>query len=72
MTQNFIAMFLFEIQYPRVDQDLQTMIQKVFEEEPNLPFTEEGDEWTASLQRLQGSYNINVDNDDDPRDVNIA
>jgi hypothetical protein len=29
------------------------------------------DEWTAPLQQLQECYNINVDEDDDPRDVNI-
>jgi hypothetical protein len=50
MTQNFIATFLFEIQYPTVDQDLQIMRQKVFEEAPNIPFTQEGDEWTTPLQ----------------------
>jgi hypothetical protein len=72
MTQNFIATFLFESQYPTVDQALQIMRQKVFEEAPNLPFTQEGDEWTAPLQQLQDCYNINVDEDDDPRDVNIA
>jgi hypothetical protein len=72
MTQNFITTFLFEIQYPTVDQDLQIVRQKVFEEAPNLPFAQEEDEWTAPLQKLQGCYNINVDDDDDPRDVNIA
>jgi hypothetical protein len=30
------------------------------------------DEWTAPLQKLQGCYNINVDEDDDPRNVNIV
>jgi hypothetical protein len=33
---------------------------------------QEEDEWTAPLQKLQGFYNINVDEDDDPRNVNIA
>jgi hypothetical protein len=33
---------------------------------------QEEDEWTAPLQKLQGCYNINVDEDDDPRNVNIA
>ena len=33
---------------------------------------QEEDEWTAPLQKLQGYYNINVDEDDDPRKVNIA
>jgi len=32
----------------------------------------EEDEWTAPLQKMQGCYNINVDEDDDPRKVNIA
>jgi hypothetical protein len=49
MTQNFISTFLFEIQYPTIDQDLQTIRKKVFEEAPNLPFTQEGDEWIAPL-----------------------
>jgi hypothetical protein len=52
MTQNFIATFLFESQYPTVDQALQIVRQKVFEEVPNLPFKKEEDEWTAPLQRL--------------------
>jgi hypothetical protein len=33
---------------------------------------QEEDEWTAPLQKLQGCYNINVDEDDDPRNVNIV
>jgi hypothetical protein len=33
---------------------------------------QEEDEWTAPLQKLQGCYNINVDEDDDPRKVNIT
>jgi hypothetical protein len=72
MTQKFIATFLFESQYPTIDQMLQIVRQKVFEEAPNLPFEQEEDEWTAPLQQLQYFYNINVDEDDDPRDVNIA
>jgi hypothetical protein len=71
MTHNFIATFLFEIQYPTIDQALQIVRQKVFEEAPNLPFEQEEDEWTAPLQKLQGCYNINADEDDDPRNVNI-
>jgi hypothetical protein len=50
MTQNFIATFLFESQYPTVDQDLQIIRQKVFEEAPNPPLDQEKDEWTAPLQ----------------------
>jgi hypothetical protein len=30
------------------------------------------DEWTAPLQKLQGCYNINADEDDDPKNVNIV
>jgi hypothetical protein len=33
---------------------------------------QEEDEWTTALQKLQGCYNINTDEDDDPRNVNIA
>jgi hypothetical protein len=44
----------------------------VFEEAPNLPLEKEEYEWTAPLQKLQGCYNINVDEDDDPRKVNIT
>jgi hypothetical protein len=72
MTQNFVTTFLFEIQYPTVDQALHIVRQKVFEEARSLPLEQEEDEWTAPLQKLQGYYNINVDKDDDPRKVNIA
>jgi hypothetical protein len=41
MTQKFIATFVFEIQYPIVDQDLQIERKKVFEEAPNPPFEQE-------------------------------
>jgi hypothetical protein len=30
------------------------------------------DEWIVPLQKLQGCYNINANEDDDPRNVNIA
>jgi hypothetical protein len=43
MNQKFVATFLFETQYPTVDQDLELVIQKVFEEAPNLPLKEEED-----------------------------
>jgi hypothetical protein len=46
--------------------------QKVFEEASSLPLEQEEDEWTVPLQKLQGCYNINADEDDDPRKVNIA
>jgi hypothetical protein len=72
MTQNFVTTFLFESQYPSVDQALQIVRQKVFEEASSLPLEQEEDEWTAPLQKLQGCYNINADEDDDPRKVNIA
>jgi hypothetical protein len=69
---NFIATFLVESQYPTVDQALQVVRHKVFEEAPNLPLEQEEHEWTVPLHKLQGCYNINVDEDDDPRNVNIA
>jgi hypothetical protein len=72
MTHNFIATFLFEIQYPIVDQYLQVVRENVFEEAPNLPLEQEEYEWTSPLQKLRGCYNINVDEDDDPRNVNTA
>jgi hypothetical protein len=72
MTQNFIATFLFEINYPIVDQALQIKRQKVFEEVSNPPFEQEEDERTTPFQRLQDCYNINADEDDDPRNVNIS
>jgi hypothetical protein len=72
MTQNFIAIFLFESQYPTVDQALQVVRKKVFEEAPNLPLEKEEYEQNAPLQKLQDCYNINVDEDDDPRNVNIV
>jgi hypothetical protein len=72
MTQNFVTTFLFESQYPTVDKALQTVRHKVFEEAPSIPLEQEEDEWTVPLQKLQGCYNINVDEDDDPRKVNIT
>jgi hypothetical protein len=72
MTQNFINAFLFEIQYPIIDQSLQIIIHKVFEKVPNLPLEQEEDEWTAPFQKLQCCYNINADEDDDLRNVNIS
>jgi hypothetical protein len=71
MTQNFVTTFLFEIHYPTVDQTLHTVRHKVFEEAPSLPLEQEEDEWITPLQKLQGCYNINADEDDDPRKVNI-
>ena len=71
MTQNFVTTFLFEIQYPSVDQVLQIVRQKVFEEELIFPLEQEEDESPVPLQKLQGCYNINADEDNDPRKVNI-
>jgi hypothetical protein len=48
------------------------VIQKVFKETSIVPLKQEEDEWTAPLQKLQGCYNINVDEDDDPRKVDIT
>jgi hypothetical protein len=45
---------------------------KVFEEASSLPMEQEEHEWTAPLQKLQTCYNINADDDDDPRKVNIT
>jgi hypothetical protein len=72
MTEKFIATFLFESQCPTIDQALQIVRQKFFEEAPNPPLDQEEDEWTTPLHRLQDCYNINVDEDDDPRDGNTA
>jgi hypothetical protein len=72
MTLNFVTTFLFESQYPTVEQALQIVRHKVFEEAPSLPLEQEEDEWTAHLQKLKGCYNINDDKDDDRRKVNIA
>jgi hypothetical protein len=52
MTQKFVATFLFESQYPIVDQSLQVVREKFFEEAPNLPLEKEEDEWIAPLQKL--------------------
>jgi hypothetical protein len=72
MTQNFVTTFLFKLQYPTVDQALQVVRQKLFQEASSLPLEQEEDEWTMPLWKLQGCYNINVDEDDDPRKVNIV
>jgi hypothetical protein len=49
MTQNFVTTFLFESQYTLVDQALQSVRQKVFEEASSLPLEKEEDEWIAPL-----------------------
>jgi hypothetical protein len=46
--------------------------QKLFEEESSLPLEQEDDEWIVPLQKLQSCYNINADEDDNPRKVNIV
>jgi hypothetical protein len=71
MTQKFVTTFLFDFQYPTVDQALQVVTQKVFEEAPSLPLEQEEDEWIVPLHKFQGCYNINVIEDDDPRNVKI-
>jgi hypothetical protein len=71
VTQNFVTTFLFESQFPSVDQALQIFRQKVLEEAFSLSLEQKEDEWTAPFQKLQGCYNINADEDDDPRKVNI-
>jgi hypothetical protein len=72
MTQNFVNKFLFESQYPSVDQALQIVRHKVFEEPSSLPLAQEEGEWIAPLLKLQSCYNINADEDDDLRKVNIV
>ena len=49
MTQNFVTTFLFESQYPIVDQALHIVRQQVFEEAPSLPLEQEEDEWIVPL-----------------------
>jgi hypothetical protein len=72
MNQNFVTTFLFESQYLSVDQALKIVRRRVFEEASSLPLEQKEDEWTAPLQKMQGFYNINADEDDDPRKVNLA
>jgi hypothetical protein len=55
-----------------VDQALHIVKHRVFEEAPSPPLEQEEDEWTMPLHKLQGCYNINVDEDNDPRNVNIT
>ena len=63
---------MFDSGFTFVDQALQMVRHKVFEEASGLPLEKEEDEWTAPLQKLQTFYNINADEDDDLRKVNIA
>jgi hypothetical protein len=72
LTQNFVATFLFESQHPLVDQDLQVVRERVFEEAPSPPVEQEEDEWIAPVQKFQGCYNINANEDNDSRNVNIV
>jgi hypothetical protein len=47
MIKNFVTTFLFESEYPSVDQALQIVRQKVFKEASSLPLEQEEDEWTT-------------------------
>jgi hypothetical protein len=49
MTHNFVTTFLFESEYPLVDQALQIVRHKLIEEESILPMEQEEDEWTTPL-----------------------
>jgi hypothetical protein len=49
MTHKFVTTFLFESQYPSIDQALQIVRHKVFKEASNLPLEQEEDEWTVPL-----------------------
>jgi hypothetical protein len=49
MTWNFVTTFLFDSQYPLVDQELQIVRQKIFEEASSTPLEQEEDEWTVPL-----------------------
>jgi hypothetical protein len=71
MIQNFITTFLYESENPSVYQALQIVRQKLIEEASSLPLEQEEDEWTTPLQKLQSCYNINANEDDDLRKVNI-
>jgi hypothetical protein len=72
MIQKFVTTFFFESEYPSINQALQIVRQKVFEATSSLPMEQEEDKWTAPLKKLQSCYNINVDDDDNPRKVNIT
>jgi hypothetical protein len=48
------------------------MRQKVFEATSSLPMEQKEDKWTVPLQELKSCYNINADDDDNPRKVNIT
>jgi len=45
MTRNFVTTFLFESQYPSVDQELYIIRHKIFEEASSAPLEQEEDEW---------------------------
>jgi expansin (peptidoglycan-binding protein) len=46
--------------------------KKVFKEASILPMEQEEDEWIVPLQKLQSCYNINVDDGNGPRKVNMT
>jgi hypothetical protein len=51
MTQNFLTTFLFDSQYPSLDQALNIVRQKLFEESSSPPLEQEEEKWTAPLQK---------------------
>jgi hypothetical protein len=53
MIQNFVATFLFEIHHPIVDQDLQVVRQKFFEEAPKLPVDQNLDQGSNFCPKIK-------------------
>ena len=47
MLQNFVTTFLFESEFPSVDQALQIVRHKLFKEASSFPLEKEEDDWTT-------------------------
>ena len=65
----FKLTFGFESEYPKIDDALEVIRTKIFEDAP-FPLFNQLD-WATQLETTLECYNFTADEDEDPRNVNI-
>lgn len=69
MVDGFIMTFSFEDDCPHIDATLQIVKKKIFENE--VPCTWKLD-WAAQLHNVMECHNITTEEEEDPRNIDIA
>lgn len=69
LIEGFQLNFGFESKYLEIDAALEVIRVKVFDDFP-LPLFNQPD-WAAQLENVVECYNLAVDEEEDPRNVNI-